>query len=156
MDISKASNFERFIYDLVGRDPKVVKGLWQQVEAGGSFDLSQTPYFARVQEFGFTSGSSSHHNRLETIRKVFQQYHTIIDTHTADGVKVGLEHRDAGILMVCLETALPAKFDETIYEALGRHAERPAGLENLEKLPQRFEVMPVDAEVVKQYIVAHS
>ncbi len=156
MDISKASNFERFVYDLVGRNPQVLKELWQQVESGGSFDLSKTPYFAKVQAFGFTSGSSSHQNRLETIRKVYQQYRIMIDTHTADGVKVGLEHRDAGIPMVCLETALPAKFDETIYQALGRHSERPAGLENLEKLPQRFEVMPVDAEAVKRYIVTHA
>ena len=155
MDISKASNFERFVYDLVGRDPQIVLALWQQVESGGSFDLSQTPYFAKVKEFGFASGASSHHNRLETIRQVYQRYQTMIDTHTADGVKVGLEHREPGIPMVCLETALPAKFDATLFEALGQHAPRPAGLENLEQRPQRFNVLPASADVVKQFIVSH-
>jgi threonine synthase len=155
MDISKASNFERFVYDLVGRDPAVVKELWQKVDGGGSFDLSATPYFARVKDFGFTSGKSSHANRLETIRHIYQKYGVMIDTHTADGVKVGLEHREAGIPLVCLETALPAKFEETIREALGRDPERPAELADLEKRPQRYEVMDSSAEAVKRFIVAH-
>src|SRR5574340_18449 len=156
MDISKASNFERFVYDLVGRDPAVVKGLWHKVDGGGSFDLSATPYFARVKDFGFTSGESSHANRLETIRHIYQKYGVMIDTHTADGVKVGLEHREAGIPLVCLETALPAKFEETIREALGRDPERPAELADLEKRPQRYEVMDSSADAVKRFIVDHS
>jgi threonine synthase len=156
MDISKASNFERFVYDLVGRDPAVVKALWQEVDSGGSFDLAKTPYFARVKDFGMVSGVSGHANRLETIRKIYKQYGVMIDTHTADGVKVGLEHREASIPLVCLETALPAKFEETISEALGRAPERPAGYEDLEKLPQRFEVMKADAESVKRFIVEHT
>jgi threonine synthase len=156
MDISKASNFERFVYDLVGRDPQVVKELWQKVDAGGSFDLAQTPYFEKVADFGFTSGSSNHGDRLTTIRRVFESYGMMIDTHTADGVKVGLEHREMGIPLVCLETALPAKFEETIREALGREPERPADLAGLEQLPQRFEVVKADAEEVKRFIVAHA
>ncbi|MFA5242488.1 MAG: threonine synthase [Sulfuricella sp.] len=155
MDISKASNFERFVYDLVGRDPAVVKELWQKVDGGSSFDLSATPYFARVKDFGFTSGESSHANRLATIRHIYQKYGVMIDTHTADGVKVGLEHREAGIPLVCLETALPAKFEETIREALGCDPERPAELADLEKRPQRYEVMDSSADAVKRFIVAH-
>jgi len=155
MDISKASNFERFVYDLVGRDPAVIKDLWQQVDAGGSFDLAQTPYFAQVKNFGMESGSSSHANRLATIRHVYQQYGVMIDTHTADGVKVALEHREAGIPMICLETALPAKFEETIREALGCDPERPSELADLEKRPQRYEVMDSSVEAVKRFIVAH-
>ena len=156
MDISKASNFERFVYDLVGRDPAVVKDLWKQVDGGGSFDLGKTPFFAKVKEFVMESGVSCHANRLETIRHMYRQYGVMIDTHTADGVKVGLEHREPGIPLVCLETALPAKFEETIREALGREPERPAELVGLEKLPQRFEVMAADAEAVKRFIVTHS
>jgi len=156
MDISKASNFERFVYDLVGRDPAVVKELWQQVDAGGSFDLAKTGHFARVKDFGMESGSSSHANRLDTIRHVYQQYGTMIDTHTADGVKVALEHREAGIPMICLETALPAKFEETIREALGCDPERPAELVDLEKRPQCYEVMDSSVEAVKAFIVAHT
>jgi len=152
MDISKASNFERFVFDLAGRDAAKVRELWSAVDRGGAFDLEGTPLLARVKEFGFLSGSSSHANRLETIRSVHEKYGVVIDPHTADGVKVGLEHREQRIPLVCLETALPAKFSETIREALGREPERPAGFDGLESLPQRFEVMDADAEAVKAYI----
>ncbi len=156
MDISKASNFERFVYDLVGRDAALVKELWSKVDAGGEFNLAGTPYFAKVKEYGFVSGSSTHADRLATIRRVYQDYGVMIDTHTADGLKVGLEHRQAGIPLICLETALPVKFAETIREALGRDPDYPAGCENLESLPQRFALMEADAEVVKAYIARHT
>ncbi|TAK66163.1 MAG: threonine synthase [Betaproteobacteria bacterium] len=152
MDISKASNFERFVYDLVGGDTAVVKQLWSKVDTGGEFNLAGTPYFANVKEYGFVSGSSTHADRLATIRRVYKDYGVMIDTHTADGVKVGLEHRQPGIPLVCMETALPVKFAATIREALGRDPDYPPGCENLESLPQRFEVMDADAGAVKDYI----
>ena len=154
MDITKASNFERFVYDLVERDAQVLKGLWQQLEKDGYFDLSQTPYFAKGQEFGLASGSSSHVDRIATIRRVHQQYNAVIDPHTADGMKAALAHREAGIPLVCLETALPAKFEETIREALGQDPQRPAGYENIESLPQRFDTLPPDVAQLKAYIAA--
>jgi threonine synthase len=153
MDISKASNFERFVYDLVDRDPAVVRTLWARVDAGGSFDLNGTPYMARLQDFGFVSGSSSHADRLATIRDVWQRYQTMIDTHTADAVKVAREHREAGVPMVVLETAQPVKFSETIQEALGRDPLRPADFVGIEDLPQRVEVMDADVEAVKACVV---
>jgi threonine synthase len=79
----------------------------------------------------------------------------MIDPHTADGVKVGLEKREAGIALICLETAQPAKFAAMLREALGREPQRPEGFENLEKLPQRFTVMEPDAAAVKRYIEQH-
>ncbi|MFA7268634.1 MAG: threonine synthase [Sterolibacterium sp.] len=156
MDISKASNFERFVFDLVGRDAPTVRELWGKVDAGGAFDLSQTRHFARLAEYGFVSGSSSHADRLATIRRIWEQYAVMIDTHTADGVKVGQEHSAPGIPLICLETALPIKFEDTIKEALQREPERPAGLEGIENLPQRFAVMPADVQAVKNYIVTHA
>jgi len=156
MDISKASNFERFIADLVGRDYAKVAELWKAVDGGGSFDLKADGLFANVSEFGFTSGSSSHADRVATIRMVWSRYHTMIDTHTADGLKVGLEYREAGIPMICLETALPAKFEDTIREALNLRPERPAGLENLEALPRRVETMDPDTAAIKAYIARHA
>ena len=156
MDISKASNFERFVYDLVGRDSSLVQELWSKVDAGGEFNLAGTPYFAKVKEYGFVSGSSTHADRLATIRRVYKDYGVMIDTHTADGLKVGLEHRQPGIPLICLETALPVKFAETIREALGRDPDYPPGCENLESLPQRFEVMDADAGAVKAHIARHT
>ncbi len=156
MDISKASNFERFVFDLVGRDAAAVRALWQKLEREGEFDLSQTPYFAKLADYGFVSGKSTHQDRLATIRRVWREYGVMIDTHTADGVKVGLERRLPGVPLVCLETALPVKFAATIREALGRDPDYPSGCEGLEALPQRFEVMDADAEAVKAYIARHT
>ncbi|MEO7728089.1 MAG: threonine synthase [Burkholderiales bacterium] len=152
MDISKASNFERFIFDLIGRDGAAVRRLWQQVDRDGVFDLSGTPHFARVGAFGFVSGRSTHADRIATIRRVFRDSGQIIDTHTADGVKVGLEQREDGVPLICLETALPVKFAAAITEALGRAPAAPVGMENLESLSQRFTVLDADAGVVKDFI----
>ncbi len=156
MDISKASNFERFVYDLVGGDAATVKTLWGKLDAEGAFDLSGTPYFVKARDYGFVSGSSTHQDRLDTIRRVWRDYGVMIDTHTADGLKVGLEQRPPGVPLVCLETALPVKFAETIREALGRDPDYPAGCENLESLPQRFEILDADAAAVKAYIERHA
>ncbi len=156
MDISKASNFERFVYDLVGRDPGVVRELWREVDKGGAFDLSRTPYFLRIADHAFTSGSSSHADRIATIRRVWEKYGVMIDTHTADGLKVGLENRETGVPLIVLETALPAKFEETIVEALGEKPWRPKAYENIESLPQRSTIVDVDVEQVKAFVVANS
>jgi len=155
MDISKASNFERFVFDLVGRDASVVRKLWAEVDAGRSFDLSGTPFLARLPQFGFISGSSTHADRLATIRQTFAKYGLMIDTHTADGLKVGSELRTPDMPMVVLETALPAKFEQTIVEALGRQPQRPAGLQGIEALPQRVQVMDVSVDAVKRFIEQH-
>ncbi|MDQ5917360.1 MAG: threonine synthase, partial [Pseudomonadota bacterium] len=155
MDISKASNFERFVFDLVGRDGAKVRELWAKVDAGSSFDLSNTEYFARLPQFGFVSGRNNHAGRLATIRLAFEKYGTMIDTHTADGLKVALEQRPVGVTTLVLETALPVKFEETIREALNRAPERPATLEGIEALPQRVEVMAPDVDAVKKFVADH-
>ena len=156
MDISKASNFERFIFDLVDRDPACVRELWAAVDNGGSFDLSGTPYFSRLADSGFVSGRSTHADRLATIRDTFARYGLIIDTHTADGLKVAAEWRTSEMPMVVLETAQPAKFEETIIEALGRRPERPPALQGIEELPQRVEVVDVSVEAVKAIIARYA
>jgi threonine synthase len=155
MDISKASNFERFIFDLLGRDPARVMQLFRDVEDKGGFDLAASGDFPRVRQFGFVSGRSTHDDRIATIRDIDARYQTVIDTHTADGIKVAREHLEPGVPMVVLETAQPIKFGETIREALHRDPQRPPAFEGLEALPQRFSVLPADVARVKAFIEAH-
>jgi threonine synthase len=152
MDISKASNFERFVYDLLDHDDAQLAALWRQVDSAGGFTLSPEQMQRVHHRFGFCSGRSGHQNRLDTIRQVYATYGVVIDTHTADGVKVAREHLQPGVPMVVLETALPAKFTETIEQALGQPAPRPAGFEHLETLPQRFTVMQADVGQIKVLI----
>lgn len=155
MDISKASNFERFVFDLLGRDGARVKALFKDaLEREGRFEISATEK-AAIAGYGFVSGASSHADRLATIRATQQQYGVIVDTHTADGLKVAKAWRQAGIPMLVLETALPAKFASTIVEALGEEPPRPAHLQGIEALPKRVQLMPADVQRVKDYIDAH-
>jgi threonine synthase len=154
MDISKASNFERFVFDLLGRDGAQTKGLFHdQLNAVGHFDLSANEAFQSAAiTYGFLSGKSTHPDRLAAIQSVYAQFNDIIDTHTADGVKVAREQMRAGVPMVVLETALPIKFAETIEEALGRLPPRPAQFEGIEALPKRVKLMPPDVTHIKAFI----
>lgn len=155
MDISRASNFERFVFDLVGRDAPRVKALWAEMASNGFFDLSDLkPLFE--SKYGFVSGTSSHVDRLATIKLTFEETGIVIDPHTADGVKVAGQFVEPGIPMLVLETALPAKFSDTIEEALGRPATPPGALANLEFLPQRVEIMDCTVDAVRQYLEAHA
>ena len=159
MDISKASNFERFIWDAVGQDGDKVAWLWKKVDEEGGFDLSRDDDKAweKIEdESGFASGRSTHDERIKTIRLASEKYGEVIDPHTADGLKIGMRSSEARYPMVCLETALPVKFDATIVEALGRHAPRPPGYEGIEALPQRVQVMKADPEEVKRFIAARA
>jgi threonine synthase len=155
MDISKASNFERFVYDLTEGDSSRVAALWLDVEQAGGFDLSGTELLEKLPRFGFVSGSSSHADRMRTIRMASRDYDVVIDTHTADGLKVGMEHREAGVPLICLETAQPAKFADAVRQALGHEPPVPAGFQGIEHLPQRVEVMDVDAAALKAFIADH-
>ena len=148
MDISRASNFERYVFERVGRDAARLRALWSELESAGRFRLQPGP--------GFASGSSTHADRIVTIRGMQEDYGVSVDPHTADGIKVGLEHREEGVPLVCLETAQPAKFAATLEEALGHAPARPAGFEDLERRLQRFELIEPDAEVLKRYIAAHA
>jgi threonine synthase len=156
MDISKASNFERYVHDLVGSDGARVRDLWRRLDAEGEFDLANSAYFRRVPESGFVSGRSTHADRLATIKSLYSKYGVMIDPHTADGVKIGLQYREPGVPLVCLETALPVKFAETIREALGREPERPAEFAGLEERPQRVKVIEQDVELLKRLIANES
>ena len=155
MDISKASNFERFVFDFMGQDGKATAAMFKKVDETGGFDISKDAVFKELGQYGFQSGRSTHTNRLETIRDIDKQYGVMIDTHTADGVKVAREHLQAGIPMLVLETALPIKFEETIQEALGRPAECPPSFKDIKSKPQRVENIDADVNQIKAFITAH-
>ncbi len=159
MDISKASNFERFVFDLLGRDAAKTKDLFTtQLAMNGQFDLSQDAVFKdAASKFGFLSGKSTHADRLNTIRSTYKDHAVMIDTHTADGLKVARDVLKAGKVkkdtaMIVLETALPIKFAATIVEALGTEPDRPAKFEGIEALPKRVVNMPADVAQLKAFI----
>lgn len=150
MDISKASNFERFVYDLLDQDAEKVQALWREVDQGGAFDMKEM--MDKVAAFGFVSGSSHHAARMQTIRATNAKYGVVVDTHTADGLKVAQEYKDKAKPMIVLETALPAKFEDALVEALGDVPPRPDSLKGIEDLPQKFTVMDSNPDTIKSFI----
>ncbi|MEZ5730440.1 MAG: threonine synthase [Burkholderiaceae bacterium] len=155
MDISKASNFERFVFDLVGRDPQRVRALWNDIDREGEFDIGGSDAFGAVERFGFVSGRSTHADRVATIRDARRRFGVLVDTHTADGLFVAEHHREPDVPMLCLETAQPAKFAETIREAIGESPGVPPGYAGIEQKVQHFVQMPADVELLKQYVASH-
>lgn len=156
MDISKASNYERLVFDLLGRNPQAVREYMSEFANNRSVDLAK---FGLSQEVfaqnGFFQGSSTHKDRLNTIKSVYSEAGTIIDPHTADAVTVAKRYKlNDGVPMIAMETALPVKFEQTINEALGFAPEREARFKGLESkvIGSGFHNMPVDANRLKAYI----
>ena len=152
MDISKASNFERFIFDLLGRNSTSLKEHWKKIDDGKSFKLSEEN-FKKIKDYGFVSSSSKHTNRMDSIRSLYNEVGVIIDTHTADGIKAAMDHSAPSNPMIVLETALPIKFEKSVFEAIGLYPKRPDSLKDLELFDQKFEVFENSVESVKKCII---
>ena len=151
MDISKASNLERFIFELVGRDAARVTGAWADLDTQGYFDFTtEQPRFE--SEFGIVSGTSTHDDRLTTIRAVYEATGEIIDPHTADGVHVARDYVEDGVPMLVLETAKPQKFADTIHEAIGIELDYSEELQAMLDAPQRVVEMPDDEKTLRKFI----
>ena len=155
MDISKASNLERFVYDLVGQDPSRLAAAWRELDETGSIDLSTE--LARFEaEYGLRSGSSTHEDRVATIRSVHSRSGILIDPHTADGVKVAREYVEPGVPMLVLETAKPEKFPDIVFEATGEQLGIPEQLAGLLERVQRVTEMADDAAELRAFIAARA
>lgn len=154
MDISRASNFERFVFDLLGRDAERIADLFGIKVRQGGFSLSDDPAFADAADrYGFASGKSTHADRVATIREVNEKLGVLLDPHTADGVKVARSlTSEIDTPIICLETALPVKFAETIAEAIGSEPEIPARFEGIMEAERHVLDLPNDAEAVKNLI----
>ncbi|GGL90711.1 threonine synthase [Deinococcus aerolatus] len=152
MDIGKASNFERYLYLVAGADGVQTRAWWDEVGGSRPVDLRGTAHWAEVQASGLVGGRSSHAERLDTIRRADEHFGRLIDPHTADGLLVGEQCARAGVPMVCLETALPAKFEATVQEAVGRTPPRPERFEGIEQQPRHFTLMDSDAAALKAFV----
>jgi len=153
MDISKASNFERFMFELVGRDSEKIRELWVEVDAGKPIDISKTPYMQELKNEKIVSGSSRHQDRIQAIRTGWQEFRVLIDTHTADALKVGIEYfQPETNKLVVLETAQAVKFADTIRTALNIRPPCPVAYEKIEEQPQRVKELPAETQQIKDYI----
>ncbi len=157
MDISKASNYERLVFDIFGGDANKVVNYMQEFTQKGSVDLKDYGLSKDVfTEIGFHSDKSTHADRMRAIKEVYEKAGFVIDTHTADAVAVGLKKYDEKqtVPTICMGTALPVKFEDSIEEALGFVPERPERFVGLEDNMQddAFHIIDIDAKQLKNYI----
>jgi threonine synthase len=152
MDISKASNLERFAFDLFERDPKVLREHWEKVESGKGFKLPLDVRMKMSEIYGFTSDKSTHTDRITTM-KDFDMFHSLfIDTHTADGIFVAERVRDLDVKTIVFETASAVKFEEEVKAATGKMPPRPGKLINLEHENTRLVGIEPNLFTLKNYI----
>lgn len=154
MDISRASNIERFVFDLLDRDAAQVADLFGVKAKQGGFVLGEEDLRRAAEEYGFASGSSTHADRVATIAAVDAEFGVLVDPHTADGIKVARDAQRFGVTtpIVCLETALPVKFADTIREAVGREPEVPARFADIMNADRHVTDLPYDVGAVKDFI----
>ncbi len=151
MDIAKASNFERFAFDLLGRNAASTGNAFSGLNPDTPWDLRNEPSHEDMGAYGFLAGTSSHTERVATIRDLHRRLGVLVDPHTADGINVA---RASGVQgpILCGETALPAKFAATIVEAIGIEPPRPAAFDAIESRPQRHTTIELNLGALKNYI----
>ncbi|AIG64471.1 threonine synthase [Corynebacterium atypicum] len=153
MDISRASNFERFVFDLLGRDADKTRELFGTKVHQGGFTLGADDLRRAHEEFGFSSGRSTHADRVAAIGACWRNNGVMLDPHTADGVHVARQlESEVSSPIVCLETALPVKFQETIFEATGENPDVPQRFAHIMDAGRHVTELPNDAQVVKDFI----
>lgn len=150
MDIQVASNFERYLYYLFGRDTARVRAAFSQLKNEGRIDITDDE-LAQVQR-DFCSASVNREQTLATIGGFLKETGYLLDPHTAVGVKAARDLANQDTLAVCLATAHPAKFGEAVQEATGQPVPLPTAIERLFGLPTRCAVLPADQQQVRSFI----
>lgn len=154
MDISKASNLERFFFDLADRKASTLSEWMHTFEGKHSIDLGET-LRDKAKDYGFYSGSSTHDQRALEIKRIYDTSNRVIDPHTAAAVKVAKDYQIDTVPMICMETAKPCKFENTIKQSLGFIPARPKGYENIENAKQRFYQVDDNTQALKDFIRQH-
>ncbi len=141
MDIQAASNFERFLYHLLGDDPARTRAAMAGMKTTGRFSLGGPRSSALVSSRMDDDGIAA------AIADVWRRHRYLIDPHTACGFGELCPERTS----VVLATAHPAKFPDIVRAATGQEPTHPA-LEALKALPLQRQRLPADVEAVKRYV----
>jgi len=153
MDIGVSSNFERLLFEMMGRDGSAVSEVMLRFRADGRFDvdadlmglLSEHWSGARIDDEATTA----------VIRELYETSGVLVDPHTAVGLGAAAAcRRDPAVPMVVLATAHPAKFPDAVEAATGVRPALPPRLADLFERPERFDVVPNDYDVVRAAVDA--
>jgi threonine synthase len=150
MDIQVASNFERYLYYRVGADAALLRGLMRQFNAAGHLQVAPLPN-GRIDEL-IVAGAGNTATTLSTIREFRERHGYLLDPHSAVGVYVAGPFVNAEEPTICLATAHPAKFGQTIRDATGSTQARHPMLDALKDLPTRCAVLPAEEAAVQAFM----
>ncbi|MBU0664897.1 MAG: threonine synthase [Proteobacteria bacterium] len=153
MDIQAASNFERYLYYLMDENPVRTKDAMLHFAETGKLDLSSSCDQIRRD---FVATAASEQEVLDTIQLFYKEHGYILDPHTAVGVHAALIHQQKGIPTICLSTAHPAKFAETVEKAIGVPLELPKAIADLADKKSRCELMDADRNLIQEFIRQHA
>ena len=156
MDIQLSSNFERLLFDAVGREPGSVRSAFEALERDGAFEIPPPALEAIREDFDALAVNEAE-TRAE-IARTWRDSGYLIDPHTATGVRAARARleKDPGTPVIALSTAHPAKFPEAIEQAVGLRVEPPARLAPVLQGRERVARMKKDAETVKRFILDHA
>ena len=150
-DISRAASFERFLFDVLGRNGTRVRELAEDLKTKGEFTLTAEE-FRKVRLSGVVSGSSNHPNRLEIIEQMHLEYDTYVDPHTADALFSGIYLHPVGVKTLCVETVQAVKFPRMVRQATGVAVEPPEDMADLFSRPLRKVQTPACEAAVREEI----
>jgi threonine synthase len=155
MDIQVASNFERLLFEVYGRDDSAVRGLMASLAQSRRFVLSE-PALSGIRAV-FSAGRADEGETAATIRTMLRETGHFIDPHTAVGIAVAeKENRDQSVPMVVLGTAHAAKFPDAVEAACGVRPPLPEWLADLDRRPERVTTLPADQMAVERHILSVS
>ena len=146
MDIQLASNFERYLYYLLGQDAGSVRGLMEKLAREGGFSITSQQH-EQVKEI-FTAVAVGEDQTLAQIRSTYEESGYILDPHTAVGVKAAEAYQDA----ICLATAHPAKFRDAVKQAIGVEAPPPPSLRGLMEKETRCAELEASSDAVQAFM----
>ena len=152
MDIQVSSNFERLLFDALGRDAKPVRAAMGAL--GQSRRFSVAPAALAAMRALFTAGRASEAETAAAIRTTLHEAGSLVDPHTGVALAVAeKESRDPAVPMVVLSTAHAAKFPDAVEAACGVRPQLPDRLADLARRPERVSVLPPDPAAVERFIV---
>lgn len=149
MDIEISSNFERYLFDVIGKDGDKLASIMRRFKDENTF-VVEAEQFEKAKH-DFTAQRASQTEVLDVIETIFSETGYVVDPHTAVGVKAALEHKSDGPI-VTLATAHPSKFPDAVEQAIG---ERPKLPDHLSHLFEKEEIMieqPNDREIVQNFV----
>jgi threonine synthase len=156
MDIQVSSNFERLLFDALGRDAGATRGLMASLAQSGRFTIPPGALAAIRAEFDATSVDEA--ATQAEMQRVWRESGHVVDPHTAVGVGAAraLLARDPATPAIALSTAHPAKFPAAVKAAIGRAAALPDHLADLMERRERFARLPADQGVVEAFVRDHA